>query len=77
MKRILILASIVAAAVQLSAQGVEVNPMTGLQGIGSGLYVSPLMNNINLSPEIYLRGVSTVRSGGGPLWIVDGVLLNN
>lgn len=77
MKRILILASIVAAAVQLSAQGVEVNPMTGLQGIGSGLYVSPLMNNINLSPDIYLRGVSTVRSGGGPLWIVDGVLLNN
>lgn len=77
MKRILIIASIVAASVQLSAQGVEINPMTKLQGQESGLYVSPLMNNINLSPEISLRGVSTVRSGGGPLWIVDGVLLNN
>ena len=77
MKRILIIASIVAASVQLSAQGVEINPMTRLQGSESGLYVSPLMNNINLSPDISLRGVSSVRSGGGPLWIVDGVILNN
>lgn len=77
MKRILIIASIVAASVQLSAQGIEINPMTTLQGKESGLYVSPLMNNINLSPDINLRGVSTVRSGGGPLWIVDGVLLNS
>jgi iron complex outermembrane receptor protein len=77
MKRILIIASIIAATMQLNAQGVEINPMTRLQGSESGLYVSPLMNNINLSPDISLRGVSSVRSGGGPLWIVDGVILNN
>jgi len=77
MKRILIIATIVAASVRLSAQGIEINPMTMFQGRESGLYVSPLMNNINLSPDINLRGVSTVRSGGGPLWIVDGTVLNS
>ena len=77
MKRILLISSLLAACLQVSAQEAMVNPMTIFQGAQSGLYVSPLWNNVNISPDIYLRGVSTLRLGGGPMWIVDGTVLND
>ena len=77
MKRLLFISAILATCLQMSAQETVVNPMTLFQGTQSGLYVSPLWNNINVSPDIHLRGVNTLRSAGGPMWIVDGVMLNS
>ena len=77
MKRLLLIFSLVAVCLQMSAQQTIINSMTMFQGTESGLYVSPLWNNINISPDINLRGVNTLRLGGGPLWVVDGVALND
>ena len=77
MKKLLLITSLIAASVQMSAQETNINPMTIFQGMESGLYVSPLWNNINVSPDVHLRGVGSLRLGGGPMWMVDGVILND
>jgi len=77
MKRLLLIISLMTACLLSPAQEITLDPMTMFQGMESGLYVSPLLNNINVSPDVHLRGVSSLRTGSGPIWIVDGVILND
>lgn len=58
------------------ASSLAANPFGLLEGKVSGLSVLSEDGNLLLGPDIYIRGISSVRSGSMPVIIVDGVVLN-
>lgn len=83
MKRvILLLATAAIFAVPSSAQSdgarqFASSPADLIAGTEVGVSVSALDGNINASESVIIRGVNTLRGDSQPLWIVDGVILNN
>ena len=60
---------------QIAKQGV-VNPLSGLQGKVAGVQVT---NNgaPGTSPQVIIRGLGTFEANASPLYVVDGVWLND
>jgi len=54
----------------------DYNPVKGLQGKVPGLMVTN-SGEAGASPTVHLRGVATVLSGTNPLYVVDGMFIDN
>lgn len=66
-----------AAAQSWSALQKTSSPADLVDGMFPGVSVSSLDGNPNGSASVIIRGVNTLRGDSQPLWIVDGVILNN
>lgn len=53
------------------------NPASLLLGRISGVRVSATDGGVNSALNTVIRGFNTIRSGSRPLWIIDGVIMNN
>jgi len=48
------------------------DPVTGLQGMVTGLYMTMGSGNLGAQPSILIRGDNTIMSSSDPLYIIDG-----
>ncbi|MEZ4884671.1 MAG: TonB-dependent receptor [Chitinophagales bacterium] len=55
----------------------DANVIQGLQGKVPGVQVSSVSGNPGENPVIRIRGVSTFLAGASPVFVVDGVILND
>ena len=75
---ILLMAGFTAAFAQSdAAKQFAPNPAELIDGTCPGVSVSTLDGNINGAASVIIRGVNTMRADSQPLWVVDGVILNN
>ncbi len=58
-------------------KGVVVSPEQLLQGKVSGVYITSSSGEPGASQSITIRGPGSIRSGNGPLYVIDGVPLSN
>lgn len=58
-------------------KGVIASPEQLLQGRTAGLQITPASGEPGAAPNINIRGAGSIRSGNGPLFVVDGVPLDN
>ncbi len=49
------------------------NPVLGLQGRVSGMYITTASGNLGANVNVTIRGTNTIASSSNPLYIVDGV----
>ena len=55
----------------------ESNIVNSLQGKVTGVQITNTGGNLGGSSKIIIRGVSSLSGANNPLWVVDGVLINN
>ncbi|MGB5203178.1 MAG: SusC/RagA family TonB-linked outer membrane protein [Eudoraea sp.] len=55
----------------------ETNIVNSLQGKVTGVQITNTGGNLGGSSKIIIRGVSSLSGANNPLWVVDGVLINN
>jgi TonB-linked SusC/RagA family outer membrane protein len=55
----------------------ETNIVNSLQGKVTGVQITNTGGNVGGSSKITIRGVSSLSGRNNPLWIVDGVMINN
>ncbi|MEP5612942.1 MAG: SusC/RagA family TonB-linked outer membrane protein [Cyclobacteriaceae bacterium] len=55
----------------------EANIVNSLQGKVTGVQITNTGGNLGSSSKITIRGVSSLSGRNNPLWIVDGVMINN
>jgi len=55
----------------------ETNITNSLQGKVTGVQITNTGGNLGGSSKIIIRGVSSLSGANNPLWVVDGVLINN
>lgn len=53
------------------------NPLQALQGKVPGVQVSSASGNPGESPIVRIRGIATLLGGAGPIYVVDGVILDD
>lgn len=56
-------------------RGIMSNPLEMIQGRASGVQITPSSGEPGAAISIKIRGTGSVRSGNGPLYVVDGVPL--
>ena len=54
------------------AQSQQANIAQSLAGRVAGVQISNSSGQLNASPNIRVRGISSINAGKGPLWVVDG-----
>lgn len=54
--------------------GVNVNPLTSIQGKVAGLTITVPSGDPNESPSVRIRGYTSLLGGSDPLYVVDGVI---
>ena len=55
----------------------ESNIVNSLQGKVTGVQITNTGGNLGASSKITIRGVSSLSGRNNPLWVVDGVMINN
>ena len=55
----------------------ETNILNSLQGKTTGLIVTRSSGNVGGSSQVIIRGITSLAGNNNPLWIVDGVPINN
>lgn len=55
----------------------ESNIVNALQGKVTGVQITSSSGNVGGSSKIIIRGVSSLSGRNSPLWVVDGVIINN
>ncbi|HET8854852.1 MAG TPA: SusC/RagA family TonB-linked outer membrane protein, partial [Salinimicrobium sp.] len=58
-------------------RGPVTNPLQGLQGQVAGVKVSLNSGSPSSSPRVLIRGIGTINSSSDPLYVVDGVVMEN
>lgn len=69
------------AATKLSAEGVKLNGMAdisrGLEGRAAGVSVQNVSGTFGTAPKIRVRGATSIYGSSKPLWVVDGVIMED
>ncbi len=58
-------------------QARETNIVNSLQGKTTGLIVNQSSGNLGGSSQVIIRGITSLSGANNPLWVVDGVPINN
>jgi len=58
-------------------RGPVTNPLQGLQGKVAGVRVALNSGSPSSSPRVLIRGIGTINSSSDPLYVVDGVVMEN
>ena len=62
------------AATKLDAEGVKLN---GLEGRAAGVSVQNVSGTFGTAPKIRVRGATSIYGSSKPLWVVDGVIMED
>ena len=69
------------AATKLDAEGVKLNGMAdisrGLEGRAAGVSVQNVSGTFGTAPKIRVRGATSIYGSSKPLWVVDGVIMED
>ena len=69
------------AAIKLDAEGVKLNGMAdisrGLEGRAAGVSVQNVSGTFGTAPKIRVRGATSIYGSSKPLWVVDGVIMED
>ena len=69
------------AATKLDAEGVKLNGMAdisrGLEGRAAGVAVQNVSGTLGTAPKIRVRGATSIYGSSKPLWVVDGVIMED
>lgn len=69
----LISSSIASIKMDEIEQGADIDPVKALQGKITGVSISSASGSPGASPNVIVRGVSTVSGNSAPLYVVDGI----